>query len=165
MSFCTKGIHARSCRIQHWYEWILRLRLAAVRRMTAWLELSRAYFRMKGGFSPLFIWISCFQQKVKSPNTDEFIALNSYQISLLKRVLSTAPPSASFHSEQSLRNPGGKSSPEIHSKTRSFWFWNEFPDWISLLGSAVIVLSGMMLMVGQWKGLFSAAKFDRNLKQ
>ena len=46
-----------------------------------------------------------------------------------------------------------------------FWFWNEFPDWMSLLGSAVIVLSGMMLMVGQWKGLFSAAKFDRNLKQ
>ena len=43
-----------------------------------------------------------------------------------------------------------------------FWFWNEFPDWMSLLGSAVIVLSGMMLMVGQWKGLFSAAKFDRN---
>jgi drug/metabolite transporter (DMT)-like permease len=43
-----------------------------------------------------------------------------------------------------------------------FWFWNEFPDWMSLLGSAVIILSGMMLMVGQWKGLFSAAKFDRN---
>ncbi len=46
-----------------------------------------------------------------------------------------------------------------------FWFWNEFPDWMSLLGSAVIVLSGMMLMVGQWKGLFSAAKFDKDLKQ
>ena len=45
-----------------------------------------------------------------------------------------------------------------------FWFWNEFPDWISLLGSSVIVLSGMMLMVGQCKGLFSEAKFDKNLK-
>ena len=46
-----------------------------------------------------------------------------------------------------------------------FWFWNEFPDWISLLGSSVIVLSGMMLMVGQWKELFSAAKFDKDLKE
>ena len=27
-----------------------------------------------------------------------------------------------------------------------FWFWNEFPDWMSLLGSAVIFLSGMILM-------------------
>ena len=46
-----------------------------------------------------------------------------------------------------------------------FWFWNEFPDWISLLGSAVIVLSGMMLMVWQGKELFSAAKFDKDLKE
>jgi len=36
---------------------------------------------------------------------------------------------------------------------------------MSLLGSAMIVLSGMMLMVGQWKGLFSTAKFDRDLNQ
>ena len=25
MSFCTKGIHARSCRIHHWCEWIIQL--------------------------------------------------------------------------------------------------------------------------------------------
>ena len=46
-----------------------------------------------------------------------------------------------------------------------FWFWSEFPHWMSLLGSAVIVMSGMMLMVGQWKRLFSAAKFDKDLKE
>ena len=55
MSFCTKGIHARSCRIHLWYEWILRLRQAAMRRMTAWLEVSRVHFRMMGRFSPVLV--------------------------------------------------------------------------------------------------------------
>ena len=62
MSFCTKGIHARSYRIHIWYEWILRHRLAAVRRMTTWLEVSRVHFRMKGGFSPVLleqIFLNC----------------------------------------------------------------------------------------------------------
>ena len=55
MSFSTKGIHARSCRIHHWCEWILRLRLKAMRRMTAWLEMSRVHFGIKGGFRPVLV--------------------------------------------------------------------------------------------------------------
>ena len=47
-------------------KWILRLGLAAVRRMTAWLEVSSFHIGMKGGFSPLFIWISYSQKKVIS---------------------------------------------------------------------------------------------------
>ena len=32
-----------------------------------------------------------------------------------------------------------------------FLFWNEFPDWPSLLGSTIILFSGMMLMLKHWK--------------
>ena len=31
-----------------------------------------------------------------------------------------------------------------------YWFWNEFPDWLSLLGSTIILISGMMLMLRHW---------------
>ena len=30
-----------------------------------------------------------------------------------------------------------------------YWFWNEFPDWLSLLGSTIILISGMILMLRQ----------------
>ena len=30
-----------------------------------------------------------------------------------------------------------------------YWFWNEFPDWLSLLGSTIILFSGMILMLRQ----------------
>ena len=31
-----------------------------------------------------------------------------------------------------------------------YWFWNEFPDWLSLVGSTIILISGMMLMLRHW---------------
>ena len=31
-----------------------------------------------------------------------------------------------------------------------YWFWNEFPDWLSLVGSTIILFSGMMLMLRHW---------------
>ena len=31
-----------------------------------------------------------------------------------------------------------------------YWFWNEFPDWLSLVGSTIILFSGMMLMLQHW---------------
>ncbi len=31
-----------------------------------------------------------------------------------------------------------------------YWFWNEFPDWLSLVGSTIILISGMILMLRHW---------------
>jgi len=59
LSFCTKGIHARSCRIHHWCEWILRLRPAVARRMTESPEVPSFIWQWRES-SVLFLWSSLY---------------------------------------------------------------------------------------------------------
>ena len=100
MSFCTKGIHAWSCRIHHWYEWILRLRLKAMRRMTAWLEVSRIHIRMMEGFSPVLveqILMNCHYLSLHPTKTGVKVCVSSLSHQIPSEISGFAHKATSIH--------------------------------------------------------------------